>query len=60
MIQASEKQIEAGAMQAYMNNREGTVEWCDVPEKHKKVWRWRARSVIEAALNECYIPAHPL
>lgn len=51
VIKATDAQIEAAAKQAYMNNRAGTTDWHDVSEKHKSEWRYRVRSVVEAAIN---------
>lgn len=46
----SQRAIEAAAKTAYERNRDGSVEWQDVPEKHREEWREKVRPVLTAAL----------
>lgn len=48
---ATERQIEAAARVAYLNNRAGKTEWEALSEQHKKEWRAKVKTVVQAALN---------
>jgi hypothetical protein len=47
----TERQIEAAAKQAYLNNRAGHTSWEDLEDRHKLAWRGKVKSVVRAALN---------
>jgi hypothetical protein len=47
----NQRQIEAAAKQAYLNNRAGKTSWEDLDNNKKDAWRVKVRPIVYAALN---------
>lgn len=51
VAEPTDKQIEAAATAAYLQNRMGTTPWSSLEERHKQAWRLKVQPVVAAALN---------